>query len=257
MLVHSIDVLPRLVLATACLMLCINFCEACSSGYSRCCNSDKCIRTTWIQDGDNDCRDGSDETYPPFQCDPAQFIEVRVYHRDACSGQSAINGVYELQGTTANNWPYYQNEDEGAYLYQDPNCNGRTRDWRWIFDDSKPSLTRTYDLDADLDCTYNGYQSSRAYEPPKGRTNWRLKCSDVWEDVTLLVSNIDVDDVCVADETCSPAACRNWTIDDDANLIRPGQSWIAADFNACKAKCSDTSACMALSYKPGGGGYVT
>eukprot|EP00729_Bicosta_minor_P000347 gene347-15251_t len=39
----------------------------CTTGYSSCCNG-KCIRTSYIQDGDNDCGDGSDESSPAFQC---------------------------------------------------------------------------------------------------------------------------------------------------------------------------------------------
>ena len=42
--------------------------RACGSGYSTCCNS-KCVKTSYIRDGDNDCGDNSDETSPAFQCD--------------------------------------------------------------------------------------------------------------------------------------------------------------------------------------------
>lgn len=242
------SVSTSVMLATACLMLCMNSGEACSSGFSECCNG-KCVDTDYIRDGDNDCGDGSDETTPAFQCVAVQFIEVT----GACSRQSKINSVYELQGTTASKKPYYQNTEEDVYLYHDPDCSGSGSDGRWIFDDSKPSLTRTSDLDGpDGTCSYKGRQSSDARAPPSGTTTWRLPCSqDSWGDVTLSVSNIDADDVCVADETCSPAACRSWIVQDEANL--PNQPFRGTDFNSCKAKCTDTSECVAFSYQPGGG----
>ena len=35
----------------------------CSSSYFPCVHERKCIGTGWLCDGDNDCRDGSDEVY--------------------------------------------------------------------------------------------------------------------------------------------------------------------------------------------------
>ena len=39
----------------------------CSASESLCCNG-QCVSTSYIGDSDNDCGDGSDETFPPFQC---------------------------------------------------------------------------------------------------------------------------------------------------------------------------------------------
>ena len=58
--------------------------SACESGRVLCCNR-KCVRAGWIRDGDNDCKDGSDETTPEFmECQARECPAT-----NACSNHGA------------------------------------------------------------------------------------------------------------------------------------------------------------------------
>ena len=69
----------------------------CSSGESKCCNG-KCVDSDYIQDGDDDCGDGSDESSSPFQCsDSSSSSTCDSGYSECCNGR-CINSRYIRDG---------------------------------------------------------------------------------------------------------------------------------------------------------------
>lgn len=128
----------------------------------------------------------------------------------ACAAQPGVNADFWVRGATADNKPYYQNEDGTVYLYFDKDCNGKGgAPAGWIFDGSEPSITAASDLDGDGDCAFNGYLTSGSLLPPKEAV-WKLSCADGFTDVSLSITD---DRVCPKGSFCKGDGCNTDTMD--------------------------------------------
>ena len=101
-----------------------------------------------------------------------------------CSRYDDYNGVYTLQGTTANGAPHYRHTNGGRSIYYDLDCSNNGHAARWIIDQGFPDPTLSSDLDGDGACRYIGRLSSTSLTPPLGTNAWRVNCGG-WADHDL------------------------------------------------------------------------
>jgi hypothetical protein len=72
----------------------------CPLGHAECC-SGGCILAQWIHDGDNDCGDYSDETYPTFQCDASTSTSLggcALGYAECCNSGECISKTWIHDG---------------------------------------------------------------------------------------------------------------------------------------------------------------
>lgn len=168
--------------------------------------------------------DRSTATPSHDNAEPALKDMLRV--RGACDVLSYLNTDCAEQGVTADNRSYYQCKDFSAlYLYYDKDCAGDGKVAAgWIFDDDKPSITATSDLDGDKDCVFTGYIGSSSTIPPASAV-WRLNCVAGFTDVPLTIKPV-VDKyagwhVCPPGSFCNGDACPS----NNATAAIPRDRW--------------------------------
>jgi len=91
-----------------------------------------------------------------------------------------LNGlVFEYQGRTADNSPYYKAQDREEYIYYDSDCDGEgdSSVARWVLDDSSPSTSALVDLDEDQECNYLArFDASSSTGGPPSSGMWYMYC---------------------------------------------------------------------------------
>lgn len=83
-----------------------------------------------------------------FAAECSLDVPVPIFVSGMCPRQSHYNGLWVPVQKTASDRFYFEHEDGLLFLFWDPSCDGVSFS-RWIFEDSKPSITAENDLDGE------------------------------------------------------------------------------------------------------------
>ncbi|CAE7252069.1 unnamed protein product [Symbiodinium sp. CCMP2592] len=115
---------------------------------------------------------------------PAQTVDTVIISGHCELG---VDGIYVSSGATSSGASFYTNDD-GYFLYFDPDCDGLGTQAKWLIGTDLPNTTRSSDLDDDGACEFVAAIASASTDPagpPTGELSWRMRCEESFSDGSL------------------------------------------------------------------------